>query len=109
MSMSTCPIASVQAPLQRAWSLLAEPANFAQWWDARTEGIEPEGPAQPGQRIHGALIALGIRGKIDVLVESVDESRHALDLKTTLPFGITVFNHIRCSELDARSCRISFG
>ncbi len=109
MSISTCPIASVHAPLQQVWSLLSEPGNYAQWWDARTESIEPEGPAQPGQRIHGVAVALGIRGKVEVLVENVDESRHTLDLKTTLPLGITVFNHITCNELDSRSCQISFG
>ncbi len=109
MSLSVCPIASVHAPVERVWSFLSQPGNFAQWWDAQTQSIEPDGPAQPGQRIHARSVALGIRWNVDVLVEHVDESRHALDVMTTLPFGITVFNHITCQELDPSNSQVSFG
>ena len=39
----------------------------------------------------------------------VDTSRHTLQLTTALPFGITVHNHIVCTLLDERSCRVTFG
>ncbi len=109
MSLRVCPIASVHAPADKAWGFLTEPDNFALWWDATTEWIIPPGPAQPGQRVHGATTAFGIQWDVEVLVENIDRSRHALDVMTTLPFGIIVFNHITCTTLDPTSCQISFG
>ena len=109
MSLRVCPIASVHAPADKAWSFLAEPANFALWWDARTEDIIPQGPAQPGQRVHARTMEFGIHWRLEVLVENVDPSRHALDVMSTLPFGIILFNHITCTELGPKSCQISFG
>lgn len=109
MSVSVCPIARVNAPAERVWSFLSEPANYAQWWDAETLSIEPEGPAQMGQRIHAQAVALGLRRNFDVLVEDVEEVRRLIHLKTSLPLGITVANLITCTEIDAFTCQISFG
>jgi polyketide cyclase/dehydrase/lipid transport protein len=108
MSLHVCPIAHVRAPVKRVWGLLYQPANFAEWWDAKTKSIEPKGPAQAGQRIHATSMELGLRWNVDVLVEQVDEANHSLDLMTTLPLGIILFNHIMCKELDAWSCQVSF-
>ena len=109
MTLRVCPIASVHAPVRKAWSFLSQPATYALWWDARTESITPPGPAQAGQRIHATTMQFGLHWDIEVLVENVDHSRHVLDVMTSLPFGIIVFNHITCSELDPKSCQISFG
>ena len=109
MSISVCPIASVHAPIQRVWSFLSQPGNYSQWWDAKTRSIEPQGPAQPGQRIHARSVAFGTEWNVDVLVEGIDEARHALDLRTSLPLGIVVFNHITCRDLDSANCQVSFG
>ena len=109
MSLRVCPIAHVHAPVKRVWSLLAQPADFAKWWDAQTKSIEPKGPTQAGQRIHATSVEFGLSWNVDVLVERVDETNHSLDLRTTLPLGIIVFNHITCKELDLWSCQVSFG
>ncbi len=109
MTLRVCPIASVHAPVDKAWSFLSAPANFALWWEATTESITPQGPAQPGQRIRAKTMEFGLHWDVEVLVENVDPSRRALDVMTTLPFGIIVFNHITCTELDPKSCQISFG
>lgn len=109
MSVRVCPIASVHAPIRRVWSFLSQPANYAQWWDATTQSIEPKGRAQPGQRIHARATEIGLHWDVEVLVENVDEARHALDFMTTFPFGIIIFNHITCTELDRSSCQVSFG
>jgi hypothetical protein len=66
------------------------------------------GEAESGQRIHAQSVAFGIPWNVDVLVEQVDVSRHTLDLMTTIPFGITLLNHITCTELDPSSCQVSF-
>ncbi len=109
MSLRLCPIASVHAPIRRVWSFLAEPANYALWWDARTTSIEPKGPAQPGQRVRAQSRAFGFLWNVNILVENVDEAHYTLDVMTSLPLGIIVFNHITCRQLDPWSCQVSFG
>ena len=39
MSVSTCPIAVINAPIERVQELLAEPANYNLWWNAHTRSI----------------------------------------------------------------------
>jgi Polyketide cyclase / dehydrase and lipid transport len=51
MSLNACPIATVDAPVEQVWRLLADPARYALRWDAQTRSITPEGPAQPSQQI----------------------------------------------------------
>ena len=109
MGLSTCPIADVQAPIERVWSYLAQPSNYSLWWDAKTVSIAPAGPAQQGQKILARTRALGRHWPVTVLVKAVDASRHALDLTTVLPLGVTVHNHISCTPLSPESCRVTFG
>ena len=111
MSISTCPIATVEAPVEQVWQLLADPYNYGLWWDAETWtwSIEPAGPAKPGQRISARTRALGKDWDVHITVASIDPHKRALDLTTQLPFGITVHNHIGCVALDDKRCRVSFG
>jgi uncharacterized protein YndB with AHSA1/START domain len=109
MTTSLCPIATVNAALERTWNLLVNPESYALWWDARTRAIIPPGPARPGQRIQAESGAFGRRWDVTITVEAVDEARHNLRLTTRLPLGITVYNSITCTLLDPASCRISFG
>ena len=109
MSLRVCPIAPVYAPTERVWSFLSTPANIALWWDGKTRSIEPQGEAQVGQRIRAQTVALGIPWNVDVLVERVDHAGHTLDVMTTLPLGIIIFNHIALTRLDPSSCQLSFG
>lgn len=109
MSFNTCPIATIDAPIERVWRLLADPAHYADWWDAETRSIAPEGPARPGQQIRAQSIALGMRWDVHISVQSVVPEKRQLDLLTRLPFGITVYNHIECASLDEQHTRVSFG
>lgn len=109
MSFSTCPIATVDAPLERVWSLLADPANYARWWDAETRTITPKGPARPGQKIYAQARGLGRLWDVRIEVELVDAVKHQLELTTLLPLGITLRNHISCAPLDGARCRVTFG
>lgn len=109
MTLSTCPVAIVDAPIDQVWSLLANPVQYARWWDAHTRSIVPEGPAQPGQQICAQTVALGIHWAVHVTVQAVASEKRQLDLLTQLPFGISVHNHIGCSSLDSRHTRVSFG
>ena len=109
MSISVCPIADLHAPVERVWSLLAEPSNYALWWDAETRSIVPEGPARPGQEIYARSAALGRQWDIKTTVETVDPINRQIALTTNLPLGVTVHNHITCTPLDGGMCRVSFG
>jgi polyketide cyclase/dehydrase/lipid transport protein len=109
MTLRVCPIAHVRAPARKVWSMLSQPVNYALWWDARTVSIEPNGPAQPGQQIRARSRAFGVLWNVYVLVEQVDERHHTLDVMTTLPLGIILFNHITVKELDPGSSQLSFG
>jgi len=109
MSFSTCPIATVDAPVGRVWRLLANPSCHALWWDAQTHSIIPEGPAQPGQQIFAQTVALEKRWDVHITVRAVAPEKQQLDLFTRLPWGITVHNHITCTPLDGQHTRVSFG
>ena len=110
MSFSTCPIATVNAPVDQVWRLLANPAQYDLWWEVRTRSIVPEGPAQPGQQIVAQASALGRQWDVvHLTVQAVDPEKRQLDLLTRMPFGISVYNHITCQSLDSQNTRVSFG
>ena len=105
MSVSVCPMAIVNAPVERVWNLLSEPANFDLWWDAKTQSILPEGRAQVGQKVHAKAGGFNIF----LAIEGVDESQHKIDFMSKFPFGITGFNHITCTQLPDATTQVSFG
>jgi uncharacterized protein YndB with AHSA1/START domain len=105
MTISTCPIATINAPIERVWEFLAEPANYDLWWDAKTRSIVPEGRAQVGQRVYAKAGGFNIL----LTVDAVDESKHKIDFTTKFPFGITGFNHLTCTALPNSTTHVSFG
>ena len=109
MPVSVCPIATVHASPDHVWEFLSEPKNYALWWDAQTQRIVPEGRAHAGQKIHAKTIEAGKSWDITVTVNSVDESKHQIDLTTQLPLGITVYNHITCITAQDGNTQVSFG
>ena len=109
-AFSTCPIATVNAPVDQVWRLLADPAQYDLWWEVRTRSIVPEGPAHPGQQIRAQASILGRQWDVAHLtVQAIDPEKRTLDLFTRLPFGIAVQNHITCQPLDDQRTRVSFG
>jgi uncharacterized protein YndB with AHSA1/START domain len=109
MSVSVCPIAVVNAPINHVWEFLSEPKNFALWWEAQTQRIVPEGRAHTGQKIHAKLVGFGKSRDMTVTVNAADESKHQIDLTTQLPFGITVYSHITCTPVQGGTTQVSFG
>lgn len=105
MSVSVCPIGMIEAPIEKVWTFLSEPANYDLWWDAKTQSILPEGHAQAGQRVHAKAGGFNIL----LTVDAVDESKHKIDFMTKFPFGITGFNHITCTALPDSTTQVSFG
>ena len=109
MSLNVCPAALVAAPLERVWGVLMDPTHYDSWWDAHTERIEPAGPAHPGQTLYATSQGLGKRWPVTLAIEAVDEVKHQLQLRTTLPFGITMTNHISCARASETTSRVQFG
>ncbi len=109
MTISTCPIAVVNASVERVWTFLSEPANYALWWDAHTRAIVPEGRAHAGQKIYAQTFALGKQWDVKVIVQGLDESKHQIHLTTYLPFGITGYHHITCTTITNTTTQVSFG
>jgi uncharacterized protein YndB with AHSA1/START domain len=105
MSVTVCPLAVIHAPAERVWTLLAEPANYDSWWEARTRSIVPEGRAQAGQRIQAKAGGLNL----DVVVNRIDEAKRQIHVTTRFPFGITVSSHVTCTPLEEGVCQVSFG
>jgi hypothetical protein len=110
MSFSTCPLATVNAPVDQVWRLLANPMQYDLWWEVRTRSIVPEGPAQAGQQIVAQAPAFGRQWDVvHLTVQDIEPETRQLDLLTRLPFGISVLSHISCQSLDSQHTRVSFG
>ncbi len=109
MSLSVCPITSIRSPAEHVWALLAQPASYDTWWDAKTDSIVPSGPVQPGQRIRAHARALGRNWPIQIQVVAVDQVRRQIELLSSYPFGITLHNDIRVNPVDAERTQVSFG
>ena len=75
MTVSVCPIATVEAPAETVWAVLTDPASYSSWWNARTEAIEPAGLAAPGQVVRASSRALGRRWPVTTRVLAVDAGR----------------------------------
>jgi hypothetical protein len=109
MAHAVCPTDIVHAPVERVWALLTDPAGWGGFWDARVLGVEPAGPAGPGQRI---LLSSGpwpARFRLTFTFTLVDAANHTLDLDIRLPFGIVNDEHLVCTPIDAASCRVTYG
>ncbi len=109
MAINVCPVATVNAPLERVWAFLSEPANYALWWDAQTRSIVPQGHAHAGQKIRGETKALGKSWDVSILINGVDDAKRQIEMTTFLPFGITVHNHISCASIDNGNSSVTFG
>jgi hypothetical protein len=109
MTISVCPIATVAAPAETVWAVLTTPNEYGEWWQAHTERVTPPGTAAPGQRVTAHVGRFGLRLPVTVDVLARDDDARALDLRTTLPFGLVVRNHLVVAPLDPHSSRLTFG
>jgi hypothetical protein len=87
-TVSVCPSAVVEAPVERVWELLTRPERFDVWADATLVAAEPDGPAQAGQQLHFVTRAFGWGFAVTMEVREVDAERRRLHLLVGLPFGL---------------------
>ncbi len=108
--LSVCPAAIVDAPLERVWDVLRDPASWGGWLDLVVHRVEPAGALQGGQTIVGSSVALGIRWKVRASIEGVDERSHVLRLAVRVPLlPIVERTAITCAPLAAARTRVQYG
>lgn len=109
MTLKVCPADTVQAPLERVWALLMDPAGYGSFWDLTLERVEPEGLAVVGQTLVGWSRAFGRRWHIEGQIEEVDPARHHIQFRMSLPFGVVSRNRLMCTPTGEQTCLVRFG
>lgn len=108
-TVSVCPSAVVDAPVDRVWDLLTQPEGFDLWTDASLVTAEPGGPATPGQELHLVTRALGRTFAVRISVREVDPERRRLHLLVTLPFGIVNDEVMTMAQAGPARTLVRFG
>ncbi len=108
MGLSICPAATVAAPAETVWGLLASAARWDAWIDGRVERAEP-GPLAVGQTVTVLAPALGRTWRAVFVIEEVDAARGALAMRVTFPLGMTLRERLTVRPLDSASCRVEYG
>ena len=106
--LSTCPAATVAAPIEIVWSLLTTPTGYGSWVDARVERVAPAGPACPGQEVVLRGRKPGRRWTMRMTIERVDAATGIFGFRAELPLGIRVQERISCATVSGGT-RVQFG
>jgi ligand-binding SRPBCC domain-containing protein len=109
MTVTVCPAATINAPIERVWSLLMDPRRWTDWSTARLEAAKPDGPLHAGQRLYFSSRAFGRRWHAVTTVTSVAVERHNLDVDVSAPFGIVNHEHLSLVSLPDRRTHVQFG
>jgi uncharacterized protein YndB with AHSA1/START domain len=109
VGLSVCPSAVVAAPLDRVWDLLTRPEGFDKWADATLVSAEPDGAAQPGQKVHLVTGALGLKFAVTIDVLDTDPEDHRLHFLVHLPFGVVNDETVTMAGAGEGSTVVRFG
>jgi ligand-binding SRPBCC domain-containing protein len=109
MTVTVCPSATINAPLERVWQLLMNPRKWTDWSTARLEAATPDGPLHAGQKLHFSSRAFGRRWHAVTTVRSVAVERHSLDVDVSVPFGIVNHEHLSVVRLADGRAQVQFG
>jgi uncharacterized protein YndB with AHSA1/START domain len=109
VSVSVCPSALVDAPVERVWDLLTRPEGFDLWSEAALVAAEPEGRAHAGQLLHLVTRSLGWAFAITIEVLEVDAEHRRLHLLVDLPFGVANDEVITLADAGDGRCLVRFG
>ncbi len=109
MQISTCPTASVRAPIETVWGLLTDPTTIARRPGVALGRASPPGRLVAGQRIEFWALAGIARFRVvfDVLV--VDQTARRIALEVHLPPWIVNHEVITCARVSPSETFVSFG
>jgi hypothetical protein len=111
MPVSVCPMDTVNAPVERIWSILMDSAKYAEWSDLGDFGrpsITPPGPTAPGQVLE-AQVWLGRTFRVRLVVREVNTEHHRVGFDVSLPLGLHNAASITATPLDAQTTRVAYG
>lgn len=109
MRLTTCPTATIGAPVALVWRLLTDPAAIGRWSGAALVAASPPGPAAAGQRIEFAAPAGPARAPVIFHVREVDDAAHRMRVDVYLPLGIVNHETITCASVSPAETFVSFG
>jgi ligand-binding SRPBCC domain-containing protein len=109
MTVTVCPAATINAPIERVWQLLMDPRKWTEWSTGRLEAARPDGPLHAGQQLHFSSRAFGRRWHAVTTVTSVEVQRHSLDVEVSVPFGIVNNEHLSVVSLPDGRTHVQFG
>jgi len=109
VGLSVCPSAVVAAPVDRVWDLLTRPEGFDKWADATLVSAEPDGAAQPGQKVHLVTGALGLKFAVTIDVLDIDRENHRLHFLVHLPFGVVNDETVTMAGAGEGNTLVRFG
>ena len=108
-TLSVCPSAVIEAPVDRVWDLVTRPEGFDLWTDATLVSAEPDGHAAAGQELYLVTKALGWTFAVRISVRNVDAERHRLGLLVELPFGVVNDKVMTLTEAGEGRTLVRFG
>ncbi len=109
MPVSVCPMAVVEAPIDRVWDLVTSPEKLGSWADATLVSAEPPEPARAGQRLRLVTSALGHAFPVEMSVLEVDAEQRRLRLLIRLPLGLVNDETITMSPAGGARTIVRFG
>jgi uncharacterized protein YndB with AHSA1/START domain len=108
-SVSVCPSALVEAPIERVWDVLTSPVGLDAWADASLVWADPPGPARPGQRLRLTTPAFGRTFPVGIDVLEVDADRHRLHFLVDLPLGLVNDETVTMTDTGDTRTLVRFG
>src|SRR5262245_42868486 len=104
--IETCPTEAGNAPPERVWELLTNPAHYASWTD--TTPVDARARAiTVGERV---ALRAGPGGTFRVVWEVLEMAPpRELRLDIRLRFGMVNHETVRIAALDGARCRVTFG
>jgi hypothetical protein len=105
---TSCPTSLVDAPIGVVWSLLTEPACWAEFFDIRISHIDPSGSAVVGQRIYAESGPRFLHLGVTLEYIYINASRGTIGLTAIFPLGITVRENLSCGIVSDTQCQVNY-
>jgi hypothetical protein len=108
MRVTTCPTATIHAPIDIVWRLLTDPDEYVHW-GGHVVAVDPPGTLRPGQRIvlHERTFGRWFAVRFDVRAVR-DLPNRSIRVDVHLPFGVVNRELISCAALGPESTFVSF-